>query len=107
LQSAYSSATHLSTRLTNLSLLSEFGKNAWLVHNAQLEDILKRLEEDLMYAKTERELVNKDRKGMQKDVEADMKRLQGRWKKSVGRVLEVEVATEALRREIVDRQRGS
>ncbi|KAF8252814.1 hypothetical protein K440DRAFT_657980 [Wilcoxina mikolae CBS 423.85] len=107
LQSAYVSSSHLSTRLTNLSLLSEFGKNAWLIHNSQLEEILKKLEEELMNLRTDCEVTNKERKGAQKDVEVELKRLEDRWKKAVGRVLEVELASEGLRREILEKQRAA
>jgi len=106
LVAAYSSAVHLSTRLTNLSLLAEFGKNAWLLHNSQLEELLKKEEEKLMALRTEVEVCNKERKGAQVDVQGEMKRLEERWKKAVGRVLEVELATEGLRREILEKQRA-
>ncbi|CCX07002.1 Similar to Pre-mRNA-splicing factor SPF27; acc. no. Q6PBE2 [Pyronema omphalodes CBS 100304] len=105
LQSAYTSFQHVSSRLTNLSLLSEFGKNAWLIHNSQLEGLLKSLEEELMALKTNVEVTNKERKGAQLDVKDQMERLDERWKKAVGRVLEVELATEQLRREGEARQR--
>jgi len=58
-----------------------------------------------MNLKTDCEVTNKERKGAQKDVEAELKRLEDRWKKAVGRVLEVELASEGLRREILEKQR--
>lgn len=70
-----------------------------------MEGILKRLEEELMAAKTEVEVVNKERKAAQTGVEAEMKRLEERWRKGVGRVLEVEVAAEAMRRQILEKRR--
>jgi len=106
LVAAYSSAVHLSTRLTNLSLLAEFGKNAWLLHNSQLEELLKKEEEKLMALRTEVEVCNKERKGAQVDVQGEMKRLEERWKKAVCRVLEVELVTEGLRREILEKQQA-
>lgn len=51
LQRAYGLNTYLGGRLTNLSLLETYGKNAWLIGNSQLEDILKSLEADLAAAK--------------------------------------------------------
>ncbi|RPB17184.1 hypothetical protein P167DRAFT_120150 [Morchella conica CCBAS932] len=105
LASAYASGEHLKTRLTNLTLLNEFGKNAWLVHNSQLEQILTGLEEELMVLKTECEVVNKERKGLQKDVEVELKTLEERWRKGIGRVLEVEVAAEKVRMEILEKRR--
>ena len=60
-----------------------------------------------MALRTEVEVCNKERKGVQVDVHGEMKRLEERWKKAVGRVLEVELATEGLRREILlERQRA-
>lgn len=58
-----------------------------------------------MSLRTEAEVVNKERKGMQVDVEEEMRRLEERWKRAVGRVLEVEVATEEVRRVGLERQR--
>ncbi|KAI5857944.1 Pre-mRNA-splicing factor SPF27 [Tricharina praecox] len=106
LSAAYTSSTHLSTRLTNLSLLSSYGRNAWLLHNSQLEELLRQLEESLMALRTEAEVCNKERKGAQVDVRDEMGRLEVRWKKAVGRVLEVELATEGVRRDILERQRA-
>lgn len=105
LHAAYTSNAYLADRITNLSLLSEYGKNAWLIHNADLERVLKALEEDLMAVRTETEVVNKARKAAQVGVETELKRLEERWKKGVGRVLEVEVAAEMVRREVLQKQR--
>ncbi|KAL7274826.1 hypothetical protein RUND412_002257 [Rhizina undulata] len=105
LQQAYAASTHLAARNTNLTLLSEFGKNAWLIHNSQLEQILKSLEEELMALKAECEVVNKERKAAQMEVKGTIEGLEAKWKRSVGTVLEVEVAAEGLRREILRRRR--
>lgn len=105
LGAAYAASAHLGNRLTNLSLLSEFGKNAWLIHNAQLEDLLKGMEEELMAYKTQCEVVNKERKAAQRNVEDEMRKTEDRWKRGVGRVLEVELASEGLRRQILEKQR--
>ena len=56
------SSSYLSGRLTNLSLLEEFGKNAWLISNSQLEDILRDLEKELLEQKEAVENINKSRK---------------------------------------------
>jgi pre-mRNA-splicing factor SPF27 len=105
LHAAYTSLSHLSSRLTNLALLNSHGKNAWLIHNAHLESVLKSYEEELMALRTQVEVVNKERKGVQVEVEPELKRLEERWKRAVGRVLEVEVAIEGVRREEVERRR--
>lgn len=58
-----------------------------------------------MVLKTECEVVNKERKGLQKDVEVELKTLEERWRKGIGRVLEVEVAAEKVRMEILEKRR--
>lgn len=58
-----------------------------------------------MLLKTECELVNKERKGLQKDVEPELRSLEEKWRKGIGRVLEVEVAAEKVRAEILSRRR--
>ncbi|KAE8454072.1 hypothetical protein EG329_007850 [Mollisiaceae sp. DMI_Dod_QoI] len=105
LQRAYISQSYLSSRLTNLSLLEKYGKNAWLVGNAQLEDILRGLERELDERKKEIDLVVVERKTAQEAVGGEMKGLEEGWKRGVGRVLEVEVAAEGVRREILERRR--
>ncbi|RPB02665.1 hypothetical protein L873DRAFT_1762349 [Choiromyces venosus 120613-1] len=105
LATAYASAAHVEARLANLTLLNEFGRNAWLVHNSQLEALLKGLEEELMELKTECEVVNKERKGGQVDVKPELAALEERWRRGIGRVLEVEAGAEAVRQEILKRRR--
>ncbi|QSZ31645.1 hypothetical protein DSL72_001212 [Monilinia vaccinii-corymbosi] len=106
LSQAYTSQTYLNTRLTNLSLLEQFGRNAWLIGNAQLEDILKGLEQEVAAKKDEIDVVVIGRKNAQEAVEAEIKGLEDGWKKGVGRVLETEVAAEGVRREILVRRRA-
>lgn len=97
---------HLANRQINLTLLSHnFGKNAWLVHNSQLEAILRDLETELAAIKAECEAVNKERKGAQESVKGELTRLEKRWKEGIGRVLEVEMAAEEVRLEILRRRR--
>ncbi|KAF8429610.1 Pre-mRNA-splicing factor SPF27 [Tirmania nivea] len=92
---------HLTTRNTNLTLLNTFGKNAWLIHNAQLEDELRVCEAELAALKAECDVVNKERKGAQEAVKGEMERLERRWREGVGKVLQTEVAAEEVRREIL------
>ena len=105
LQKAYTSTTHLSTRLTNLSLLEQFGKNAWLIGNSQLEDILRDLEKELAGLKRETEEVNKARKAAQEGSKGELIGLEETWREGMGRVIEVEVAAEGLHNEILERRR--
>jgi pre-mRNA-splicing factor SPF27 len=105
LSQAYTSQTYLNHRLTNLSLLDQFGKNSWLIGNAQLEDILKSLEKEVAQTKDDIDQVVIARKQRQDEVEAEIKGLEEGWKKGVGRVLETEVAAEGVRREILEKRR--
>ena len=107
LQRAYASSTHLETRLTNLALLEEFGKNAWLVGNSQLEDLLRTLERELVQARERTDEVNKARKLAQESVRGEMEGLDEAWRKGVERVIQVELAAEEVRRDILERRRDA
>jgi pre-mRNA-splicing factor SPF27 len=91
--------------LTNLALLEGFGKNAWLVGNSQLEDVLRDLERELARTKQETESVNKSRKAEQEAIEGELDVLEEGWRRGIGRVVEAEIAAEELRREILRRRR--
>jgi pre-mRNA-splicing factor SPF27 len=105
LQKAYTSQSYLVGRTTNLALLEKYGKNAWLIGNAQLEDVLRGLERKLAERKTEIDEVVIERKDAQEAVGGEVKGLGEVWKSGVGRVLETEVAAEGVRREILERRR--
>jgi len=106
MQRAYASSTYLSSRLTNLSLLETYGKNAWLIGNSQLEQMLKDLEGDLAGAKRATEGVEEERRFRQEGVRAEMETLEQSWKKSIRSIVEVEIAIEGLRQEILERRRA-
>ena len=105
LQKAYTSQSYLIGRTTNLALLEKYGKNAWLIGNAQMEDMLRGLERELADRKTEIDGVVIERKTAQEAVGGEVKGLEETWKRGVGRVLETEVAAEGIRREILERRR--
>ena len=105
LQKAYTSQSYLVGRTTNLALLEKYGKNAWLIGNAQLEDVLRGLEKELAETKAEIDGVAIERKNAQEAVGGEVKGLEQAWKRGVGRVLETEVAAEGVRREILERRR--
>ena len=105
LSKAYTSHAYLTGRQNNLALLEKFGKNAWLIGNSQLEDILRGLERELAERKTEIEMVVIERKNAQEAVGPEIMGLDEGWKRGVGRVLEVEVAAEEVRRQILDKRR--
>lgn len=107
LQKAYASSTYLSGRLTNLSLLETYGKNAWLIGNSQLEEILKGLEADLSAAKKELANVEEERRATQEDsVKGEMEALEQSWKNGIRGIVEVQIATEGLKQEILERRRA-
>ncbi|KAI1416255.1 Pre-mRNA-splicing factor SPF27 [Hypoxylon sp. FL1857] len=106
LQRAYTAATYLSGRHTHLQLLEAYGKNAWLVGNWQAESELRALERELEAMRREIDVVNIQRRQAQDEVGGELRGLEETWRRGVGRVLETEVATEALRQQVLERQRG-
>jgi len=107
LRQAYISSSYLSDRLANLSLLEEFGKNAWLISNSQLEDILRDLEKELVEQRELTENINKARKAAQEEAKAELIGLEETWKRGVGKIIEVQMATDGIQREILDRRRNN
>jgi pre-mRNA-splicing factor SPF27 len=105
LQKAYASSSHLAKRHENLALLEEHGKNAWLIGNSQLEEILGDLEKELAETKQAAEDVNKQRKMAQEASLGELVGLEETWKRGVGAILDVEVASEGLRMQILDHRR--
>lgn len=106
LKQAYTSSEYVQGRLTQLGLLEKFGKNAWLVGNSQLEDVLKGIEAELAQVREWQEQVEAYRRSQQEAVLGEIKTLEETWKKGVGRVLETEVAAEALKQQILDKRRA-
>ncbi|KAE9378025.1 BCAS2 family protein [Stipitochalara longipes BDJ] len=105
LQKTYTSQSYLVGRTTNLALLEKYGKNAWLIGNAQSEDVLRGLEKEFAERKAEIDGVVIERKNAQEAVGGEVKGLEETWKRGVGRVLETEVAAEGVRKEILERRR--
>nr|CDP25159.1 Putative protein of unknown function [Podospora anserina S mat+] len=101
LSKAYTSHAYISSRRSHLALLDTYGKTAWLVGNYHLEGELKALEKELAQTKQEIDLVTLARKTRQEEVGPEMRMLEENWKMGVGRVLETEVATEGVRREVL------
>ena len=96
LRVAYISSAYLSERHINLSLLEEHGKNAWLVGNSQLEYILKSLDQDYARLKEETDSINRDRKLTQEASKAELLGLEDTWKRGIGKLIEVQLATQEL-----------
>lgn len=105
LQKAYASAEYLRGRQINLGLLETYGKNAWLIGNGQLEDLLRDLERELEMARIELEQVQQERRTAQGNVAGEMQSLEDTWRQGVGRMIEAQAAGERLKQEILDRRR--
>lgn len=86
-------------------MLEEHGRNAWLIGNSQLEDILRDLEKELADTKEAAEEVNKQRKLAQEARQGELVNLEETWKRGVGAVLDVELASEGLRMQILEHRR--
>lgn len=96
LQRAYSTSTYLSGRLTNLSLLETYGKNAWLIGNSQLEDVLRELEREIEARRGTLEQVEDVRRSQSARVNPQLDTLENDWKRSIGGIVDVQLATEEL-----------
>ncbi|CAD0112408.1 unnamed protein product [Aureobasidium uvarum] len=106
LQQAYASSEYLESRQVNLSLLETYGKNAWLISNDQLEAILRAAEREVSQRKIELEDIDKARRDGQNARKGELEALEQQWKIGVGQMIEVEVAAEKLRLEILDKKRA-
>ena len=104
LKKAYVSSEFVDARNTQLGLLERFGKNAWLIGNSQLEDILKSIEAELADVRRQNEEVEAVRRSQQESVAGEITTLEDTWKRGVGRVLETEVAAEGLKQQILERR---
>lgn len=105
LRKAYTSSSHLATRQENLTLLDEHGKKAWLIGNSQLEEILRGLEKELAETKESTEAIHRQRKMLQENRRGELVGLEDAWKRGVGGIIDVELAAENLRLEILEKRR--
>ncbi|KIW02641.1 uncharacterized protein PV09_06081 [Verruconis gallopava] len=107
LQRAYGLKTYLDGRLVNLNLLETYGKNAWLIGNSQLEEEVRSLDRELAEMKRQVEEVEEQRRRKQEAVKGEMEGLEESWRRGVRGIVEVELATEGLKQEILARKRAS
>jgi len=110
LAQAYTSQTYLTSRLSTLQSLdappdNPKGKEEWLASNAHLVTILGSLEKELQDTKENIDRVVLERQAAQEAVKGEIAALQKSWREGVGRVLEVEVAAEGLRGQILEERR--
>jgi pre-mRNA-splicing factor SPF27 len=105
LRSAYVSATYLSGRSANLALLETYGKNAWLVANWHQDADLKKLDEELAAVKAQIDAVAEQRRLVQDAAAAEMSVLDESWKRGIRGLVEVQLATEDLRNQVLQKRR--
>nr|OQO23788.1 hypothetical protein B0A51_06737 [Rachicladosporium sp. CCFEE 5018] len=106
LTQAYTSLEYLRSRETNLALLETYGRNAWLVGNAGLEDLLKGLEKEIEESRAEVEALEQERRQRQGESEAEVRGLDEAWREGVGKLIEVMAAAEGVRGEILEKRRA-
>ena len=95
-----------SSRATNLGLLETFGRNAWLISNAALEDTLRDLEAEVKLAREGLAATQRARQEAQAAQRGELEALERAWREGVGRSIEVQVACDKVREEILARRRA-
>jgi pre-mRNA-splicing factor SPF27 len=105
LRQAKVSSTYLAGRNANLALLESYGRNAWLAQNWRREAVRARLEAELAEAVEAADALEEERRGAQAAAAAEAALLDESWRKGVGGLVEVQLATEELRGRVL-RARG-
>ncbi|KAG6869188.1 hypothetical protein C0993_012287 [Termitomyces sp. T159_Od127] len=100
LQNAHAQLEHQKIRLTNLTLLQNYGPNAWRIHNYLLEAAAKQAEKALEDLKQLTIEVNRERKNEQDRLGKQLTALETRWTELISSVLQIEMANVALDAEI-------
>ncbi|KAI0048011.1 breast carcinoma amplified sequence 2 [Auriscalpium vulgare] len=100
LDNAHAQLEHQRIRHNNLALLTQYGSNAWRIHNYALEADAKRAEKLLEELKEETTEVNRDRKNTQTRLGNQLTSLETRWTELISSVLQIEMANAALEAEL-------
>ncbi|KAG6832238.1 hypothetical protein H0H92_004203 [Tricholoma furcatifolium] len=100
LQNARAQLEHQKIRLTNLTLLQNYGPNSWRIHNYLLEATAKQSEKALEDLKQLTIEVNRERKNDQERLGKQLTSLETRWTELISSVLQIEMANVALDAEI-------
>ena len=87
--------------------MEQFGKNAWLVANDQLESILREVEKELVETREATTEINRERKRAQEAKRGELEGSDRAWRAGVGGLVEVQVATEEVDGKWRERLRGS
>lgn len=84
----------------NISLMSTYGPNAWLIRNYQLAAELKELQAVHADLKEQITEVNRSRRVFQEDQGEHLTRLEKRWQELVGGTVQLEMACLAMEAEV-------
>ncbi|KAG6845643.1 hypothetical protein H0H87_005850 [Tephrocybe sp. NHM501043] len=99
-QNARAQLEHQKLRLTNLTLLQNYGPNAWRIHNYLLEATAKQCEKSLEDLKQLTVEINRERKNEQDRLGKQLTSLETRWTELISSVLQIEMANVALDAEV-------
>ncbi|KAG6910603.1 hypothetical protein DXG01_009554 [Tephrocybe rancida] len=100
IQNARAQLEHQKIRLTNLTLLQNYGPNAWRIHNYLLESAAKQCEKALEDLKQLTVEINRERKNEQDRIGKQLTSLETRWTELISSVLQIEMANVALDAEV-------
>lgn len=95
-KNAYIALAYQQSRLENLQLLAEHGKNQWLVGNDQLYYKVQQLQKTINNAHDSIEQINSERRKVQLDAKPTLDYLDERWKSSLKNLVDVNVACAEL-----------
>ena len=73
--------------------MEQFGKNAWLIANDQLESTLREVEKELVETREATMELNRERKRVQEGRRGELEGGERAWREGVGGLVEVQVAT--------------
>ena len=90
-------AAAMKAREENLEMLKTFGVNAWSMHVYQMEQSLKKVEEELLQARQETEKLNIARKKAQVEAGLRLAVLDEKWRSLISSNIEVSVACALLK----------
>ena len=87
--------------------MEQFGKNAWLVANDQLESILREVEKELVETREATTEINRERKRAKEGKRGDLEGSERAWRAGVGGLVDVQGATREVERKWREKLRGS
>lgn len=85
--------------------MEQFGKNAWLIANDQLESTLREVEKELVETREATMELNRERKRVQEGRRGELEGGERAWREGVGGLVEVQVATGEVERRWRERLR--